>query len=362
MAEQLKNMFFQRPFFEKLASLIEQNYPEFPVNDFLDTVFDDKWEALALKAKMRRASECLHQFLPPAYPDALALLRKVALEFHGFDAMLFPDFVECYGLDDPELSLPALGLFTLNASSEFAIRPFLQRDETATLEWMKKWAANPHPQLRRLASEGCRPRLPWAMALPAFKKDPAPILPILEMLKNDPSESVRRSVANNLNDISKDNPDITLEICENWFGCTPETDWIVKHACRGLLKAGVPGALRLFGFDDPEHIEISQLQLTPERLLLGDELNFSFELVVKSTDVSKIRLEYAIDYVKASGKTSRKIFQIHEKEYTPGRYEIQKKQSFQDFTTRKHFPGQHELDIIVNGIVKASINFDVIAI
>ena len=314
-----------------------------------------------MKARMRRATECLHQFLPPAYPAALALLRTVAGEFHGFDAMLFPDFVECYGLDHRELSLSALEQFTQNASAEFAIRPFLDQDPDLILIWLKKWAVDPDPQLRRLASEGCRPRLPWAMALPKFKENPAPILPILETLKNDPAESVRRSVANNLNDISKNNPEVTLLICQNWFGRNPNTDRIVKHACRGLLRAGNPKALRLFGFEDPRHIEITNLSLSPESLPLGGEIKFSFELGVKSPRESKIRLEFAIDYVKASGKISRKIFQLREKVFAPGHYSINKKLSFQDLSTRKYFPGRHQLNIIVNGIPKANRYFEVTA-
>jgi 3-methyladenine DNA glycosylase AlkC len=275
--------------------------------------------------------------------------------------MVFPDFVEIYGLEDWERSMPALGYFTQFASAEFAVRPFLDRDPERAMVYMDRWSKHENPHVRRLASEGCRPRLPWAMALPKFKEDPRPILPILDRLKDDESESVRRSVANNLNDISKDNPGLVLETCEHWYGRSEQIDWVVKHGCRSLLKAGDTRALRLFGFGDPAQIAVERLHVRETELQIGDALFFAFELKVNGEEEIKLRLEYAINYVKAGGKTSKKIFQISERRYAPSTHKLQRKQSLADMSTRKHYPGKHRLAVIVNGEEKAACFFELLA-
>ena len=225
---------------------------------------------------------------------------------------------------------------------------------------MNECAEDENDKIRRFASEGCRPRLPWAMALPIFKKDPSLILPILEKLKDDSSEFVRISVANNLNDISKDNPDIMLDICEKWYGHSTNTDWIVKHACRSLLKAGNKRALILFGHGDPALIKIDNLELSNKTIIIGNELGYTFSLHVEGDKKSKIRIEYAMDFVKSSGKWSRKIFKITENDYAPGEYQFKRKHSFADMSTRKHFPGTHQLTLIANGEEKAKVSFAVL--
>jgi hypothetical protein len=216
--------------------------------------------------------------------------------------------------------------------------------------------------VRRLASEGCRPQLPWATDLPAFVKDPRPILPVLETLKDDPSEYVRKSVANNLNSISKDHPDLVLDICKRWIGHSKERDRIVKHACRTLLKAGNRRALLLFGFADPTHLTpavlaIDHLILDRERLSIGETLRFCFDLCVKGEAPRKVRLELGVDYRKARGHLSRKIFQMGEATYAPGRHSIERRHSFQNRSTRVHYPGEHRISILVNGVQKASASF-----
>jgi hypothetical protein len=194
------------------------------------------------------------------------------------------------------------------------------------------------------------------MALPKFKKDPSPILPILEKLKDDASEDVRRSVANNLNDISKDNPDLALEICERWSGQSENTDKIVKHACRTLLKAGDKRALAIFGYGDPSLIGVENLSLDKKALKIGDAMTFSYDITVAKK--SKVRLEYAVYFVKSKGKSSKKVFKITEKDYEPGTFSITRKQSFIEQTTRKHYPGVHQISIIVNGEEKAKASFE----
>jgi len=357
MAEKLKNLFFTETFLNSLGKEIQSVYPEFDKKQFLALIYIPAWENMELKERMRHISECLHQTLPE-YSEALQILEKIAPRFKGFNAMVFPDFVEKYGLDHREISLRALGFFTKQCSSEFAIRPFLMRNLHKTMEQMSLWAGDEDPMVRRLASEGCRPRLPWAMSLPELKKDPRPILPILEKLKDDDSESVRRSVANNLNDISKDHPHLVLEICQRWYGKSENVDKLIKHACRDMLKSGNKNALILFGFADPKPVLIENLRLEKNTVFIGDDIKFSFDLKIEHKKKQKLRLEYLVYYVKANGKQSPKIFQIREGLFKPGLHNIQKKHSFQDFSTRKHYPGQHYISIIVNGERKAEISVE----
>ncbi len=356
MAERLKDMFFTRDSINKFADAIKQHYPSLDKQRFLELMFDKSFESKELLDKMKHTTKCLHDTLPKSYREALEILIKAAPHVKGFEAMALPDYVATYGLNEWDLSLPALGHFTQYYSSELAIRPFLAKNPEKGMVCMLAWAGDKNPKVRRLASEGCRPRLPWAMALPKFKKDPRPILPILEKLKNDVSEDVRRSVANNLNDISKDNPDLALEICEKWYGESEETDKIVKHACRTLLKAGNIRALAIFGYGDPSLVAVKNLRLDKQVLKIGDFLTFSFDFTV--TKKSRVRLEYAVFYVKAKGQLSKKVFKITEKDYAAGSYSITRKQSFQEQTTRKHYPGTHQISIVVNGEEKAKASFD----
>jgi len=357
MAERLKDMFFTNESATKMADEIKKHYSEFDKQKFIKLVFDENFKSKELKERMRHVTICLQKILPKDFKLVVEIFKKSAPNVKGFEAMCLPDFVELYGQEDWENSMPALKHFTQFASSEFAIRPFLNKDPNRGIKFMDECAEDQHKNIRRFASEGCRPRLPWAMALPKFKKDPSLILPVLEKLKNDESEFVRRSVANNLNDISKDNPEIALEVCEKWYGKTKYTDSIVKHACRSLLKAGDKKALKLFGFGNPAKIKIENLELSQENLNIGDELHFTFKLNVDENKGSKIRLEYAIFYMKANGKLSKKIFQIIEKEYSLGTYSLKRKQSFANMTTRKHYPGEHQIAIIVNGEEKVKNSF-----
>lgn len=358
MAEPLKNLYNEN-FFSLLIQDFQVHHPSFNAETFKALIFDQEWPLRELKDRMRHISLSLHQLLKMSFKDTMELFKKVISEREGFslERMFFPDYVEVYGREELKIGLEALAFFTTYASSEFAIRPYLLEHQDVVLERMMQWADSDNFHLRRLASEGCRPRLPWAMALPSLKKDPSPILPILEKLKGDETDYVRRSVANNLNDIAKDNPEITLEKAEQWFGRTKEIDWVVKHACRSLLKQGNTRALVLFGFQEPSAISVSDLQLDKKSLKIGEAFTFQFDLHNESQSTSKLRLEYIIDFVKKNGKTSPKVFQITENTFKPGAHHFSKNQSFKDLTTRKHYPGIHCLRIVVNGAEKANISF-----
>lgn len=219
------------------------------------------------------------------------------------------------------------------------------------MKQMLVWSKHEHWGVRRLSSEGCRPRLPWAMALPNLKKDPTPIIPILENLKNDPARFVRLNVANNLNDIAKDNPEIVIDLAKKWKGESKEVDWIIKHGCRTLLKQGIPEVMELFGFDSiRNNISMEDFQISSLKVKVGDSLEFGFNLLNHSNKTIKIRLEYGIYYQKANGTLTKKVHKISEKEYTGNSTtRITRKHSFRVVTTRKFHLGLHQIAIIING-------------
>lgn len=327
---------------------------------------DETWDALELKARMRRIAINLGKHLPADYEQALGIIDRVVAGypagFNDYASMYFPDFVEVYGQDERhwDLSIAALERYTPSSSAEFAVRPFIIRHEKRMMAQMAAWAGHGNEHVRRLASEGCRPQLPWGQALPGFKKDPSPVLAILERLKADPSLYVRKSVANNLNDISKTHPGLVAKIARDWYGKNQHTDWIVKHGCRTLLKQGNRDVLALFGFADTDCVHVDGFALNPASIPIGNDLTFSF--TIETSKDTKVRLEYGIDYVKANGKRNRKIFKISEPSMKAnGKKPYTKKHSFADASTRRHYPGTHSITLLVNGIGRGTLDFEVVA-
>lgn len=364
MAELLKNIYNTR-FFDTFKNALEQSLPEFDKALFMERIYDDLWEKRELKQRMKHIAAVLESFLQNDYEhkiatllDIIANLRKSEVQVNSLEYMLFPEFIEMYGLDHFEVSMKAIELVTQFTSCEFAIRPFIKRYPVETMAWMSHWSLHPSHLVRRFASEGCRPRLPWAMALPDLKTDPSPVLVILENLKADPSEFVRRSVANNLNDIAKDHPDTVIAIARKWKGSSIETDRLIKHGCRSLLKRAHPDALDLFGLSAKVKCSVQDLKITRQVIREGDHLEFSFQLFHEESSALKLRIEYAIYYMKANGKPARKLFKITENTYHgESVYQFTRKQSFKNMTTRKHYPGNHKLVVVINGNELAEHNF-----
>lgn len=356
MAELLKNV-FNTPYFERMAAALKAILPSFNKRSFIQHTITPDWEQKELKQRMRHTTTVLNQFLPGNFPQQCHLLvstLKQMRDAHKHPASLadlvFPDFIEMYGTGHPDVSLDAMETVTQYISCEFAIRPFLKNDLKGVMKRMLKWSLHPDEKVRRFSSEGCRPRLPWAMAIPDLKKDPSPVLAVLENLKADPAEWVRRSVANNLNDIAKDHPDKVKNILQEWKGISKETDWILKHGCRTLLKKADPDALSFFGWGGKVKCKVSAPVLSHKKLRIGDELTFSFDVISAEKKKVPLRLEYAVYYVKANGTQSRKIFQLAQNNADPGvSYTYKRKISFRDLTTRKHYSGSHRLAIIING-------------
>lgn len=363
---QLKNI-YTRALLQGYAELLQRCWPAFPVHSFVTAVFNEDWESLELKQRTRHISQAMRRHLPEAYGDAIGVVVQSAIALRGpsGDQMMFQygfvaDFVEAFGVAEPDISIPAMEEITRCTSAEFAVRPYLIKYPERMYRQMLAWAEHPSYAVRRLASEGFRTRLPWGMGVPAIKKDPSPILPVLEKLKTDPAETVRRSVANSLNDIAKDFPELALELAEKWQGISAETDWVVRHGCRMLLKRGNPKALRLFGFDQADtQATVTGFQCT-RQVPIGGKLSFQFAVENTAVQPANLRLEYAIAYLTSSGKISNKVFKIKELTMAPGeRIFFDKYQRFQDFTTRKHFPGAHRLAILANGLEIAALDFEV---
>ncbi len=362
----LKDQFFLPWYFDDLCAAITATYPAFDASAFLAAIYTRDWDTLALKQKMRHTTHALGSALPDDYRAALDILRRVivAMPRQDFSALIFPDFVEVYGLDDWDASLPALEQFTQVMSAEFAIRPFIVRDPDRALAQMRTWTTHTSETVRRLASEGCRPRLPWGMVLNALTADPAPILPILDALKLDESESVRRSVANNLNDISKDNPDTVIDTLRGWrdqhLG-DARLAWIAQHGLRTLIKQGHPGALDLLGFPADPAITVRDLTLEPETVPMGGDLVFTFVIESTSSGPQNLVIDYVVYLMRKNGQQTPKVFKLATRTLAPGEViTISKKQSFRPVTTRRYYPGAHGLAVQVNGTIYAEADFEVV--
>jgi 3-methyladenine DNA glycosylase AlkC len=347
----------------RIAGAVDRATDGFDQDGFVTAVFDEDWETKALKVRIRHIARTLRAFLAGDYPAALDVLLRAAHggDMEGFSAWCLNDFVEEYGIDDPDLSLPALEQFTRLVSAEFAVRPFIARYPERMATQMVEWARSDDEAVRRLASEGYRPRLPWGMGVPALKKDPSPILPVLELLHDDPSETVRRSVANNLNDISKDHPGTVLVTLADWEGDTPKAVALRKHALRTLLKKGDPGALELLGFSKDAPVAVAGIVVSPETARIGEHVFVEFQIVSTGATPQPVMVDYAVVFQNRSGTGSRKVFKGRVEELDAGgSLELRRKVSLRPMSTREIFPGRHIVEVQVNGVVRATAAFDVV--
>lgn len=357
MRESLKDL-FSTSFIESFAGKVQEKYPAFHIERFKSLVHDEVWESEEFKQRIRHITLALTKTLPPLYEEALNILYEVAPDCRGIEHLFIPDFVEVNGLEEFERSMQALEFFTQFTTAEFAVRPFIIREQDKMVAQMTEWAQSDNEHVRRLASEGCRPRLPWGQQLPELIRDPRPVLPILTLLKEDKSLYVRKSVANHLNDISKDHPELVLDLAVRWYGNHPLTDWIVRHALRTLLRRGDVRALAVFGYEElEENMEVTELQLKRPVISVGEDLEFSFTVLNGGNQPRSLRIDYEIGYMKANGKQAPKRYKCSDKTYTPGEHKVAKRQSFKVISTRRFYPGEHRLDILVNGKRMASVSF-----
>ncbi len=333
-------------------------YPAFDRAAFT-TLVTDGLDELSLMERLRRVSEALHAILPGDYRTALDILHRLAPRLNsGFVTMVLPDYVALYGRDDFQVSMEALKYFTAFGSSEFAVRHFLKQDPARSLKIMEQWSRDANEHVRRLASEGSRPRLPWSFKLDAIIADPALTGAIIDNLKADPSLYVRKSVANHLNDVTKDNPALALDLIENWTLDDPATVWIAKHALRSLIKKGDRRALTIVGAGKAAAITVSGFAVSPRSIALGGAVTLTFDLRSTIAERQRLVVDYAVHYVKKSGSTAAKIFKLRSFDLEGGATRsFAHRQTVRDFTTRTHHPGLHKVELLVNGQIVAEGDF-----
>jgi len=344
---------------QAIAAMVQAVHPAFDSTGFGREVLDG-YEALGLMARGKKIAQVLRRFLPDDYTQALAILMQSIDQPHGRDTGLtlgsflyLPHtvFVADYGLGHFELSMQAQHALTQRFTAEFSIRPYLMHHPEATLRQLREWATDPNKHVRRLVSEGTRPRLPWAPRLRQFQADPAPVLALLDLLKDDPELYVRRSVANNLNDIGKDHPEVLTRTAQTWLkDASPERAWIVSHALRSAVKRGETGALQVLGFGETAQVVVSNAQISPSRAAMGGAVQISFEVTNAQNQPQRVLVDLAVHYVKANGQTRAKVFKLSTLDLAPGQTaKLSKKLSLAEMTTRKHYPGLHRVEILLNG-------------
>jgi 3-methyladenine DNA glycosylase AlkC len=359
MAEPLKNH-FGAAVPRHIARMIEASFPRFESRAFLRDVLEG-YEPLELMPRGWKIARALREHLPKDYPRAVDILLsslEAGPRYEPTSAAMAPFlymphtmFVMEYGLEHFEVSMRAQHALTQRFTAEFSIRPFLEKHPEATLARLKRWTTDPSTHVRRLVSEGTRPRLPWAPRLRAFQADPRPVLELLELLKDDPELYVRRSVANNLNDIGKDQPELLVKTAKRWMrDATPERRWIVRHALRSAVKRGEKGALEVLGFGARARVSLRGTSITPKQAVIGDSLRVSLEIVNGASKRQRVLADLRVHFVKASGRSSPKVFKLKTMDLAPGESaRLGKTIVLRDLTTRKHHPGDHEVEALLNG-------------
>jgi 3-methyladenine DNA glycosylase AlkC len=272
----------------------------------------------------------------------------------GFLYMPHLFFVARHGLDHFEESMRAQHALTQLFTAEFSIRAFLEKYPDRTLARLREWVSDPSHHVRRLVSEGTRPRLPWAPRLRAFQRDPRPVLELLELLRDDPELYVRRSVANNLNDIGKDHPQLLVETARRWMtDATDERRWLIRHALRSAVKRGDRAALAVMGFEGDGSIDIEAVDIKPARVRIGESVRISMTVTTRSETPSPVNIDLRVHFVKANGSTSPKVFKLRSLELAPGvSQRLSKLVSLKQHTTRTHHPGDHRVEALVNGVAQ----------
>ncbi|WP_437735484.1 DNA alkylation repair protein [Sorangium sp. So ce1335] len=368
MADRLKNLFDEGSV-RSIARALRSAHPRLDERGFARDCLAGLAD-LELTGRASHIADVMHHHLPQPFPRAAQVIvaslgpELARSDVFGLEPLLYMPhvfYVAKRGLDHFEEAMTAQYELTKRFSAEFSIRAFLTRHADATIRRLRAWAADPNVHVRRLVSEGTRPRLPWAPRLRAFQQDPGPVIDLLELLKDDPERYVQRSVANNINDISKDHPTIAASLCRRWLDdAPPGRRWIVGHALRSLVKKGDRGALDALGFGEEPRVEIARVSLAPRPVKLGGELRFSFELTSTAPRDQELLVDCAVHFVKANGATRPRVFKLRKLILPPsGRAEIAGKVSFEEMTTRRHYPGRHRIDAMINGVAHPLGQFEV---
>lgn len=348
--------------------MIAAVYSDFDAVRFLAVALDG-YDALELTPRARQISSAMAETLPDDRAEALDILvRSLGVELEGAELtgmasfLYLPHvfFVSDHGIDHFEEAMTAQHELTRRFTAEFSIRAFLERYPDATLSRLREWAADPSVHVRRLVSEGTRPRLPWAPRLKDFQADPTPVLELLELLKDDPEEYVRRSVANNLNDIAKDHPEVVVAVARRWWADgSKDRRRLVRHGLRTLIKAADPEALGVLGYGADSPVVVSDVRCTPDRARIGEKVRVEIDLENPSGESGGALVDFRVHFVKANGSTTPKVFKGSEVELEAGKGStVRKTVSLRQHSTRKHYPGVHRIDVLLNGAIVEGPDFE----
>ncbi len=317
------------------------------------------FEALELMDRGRHLGDVLQRHLPADFGTAVDVLlatlppeRDPAGGMASFFYLPHTAFIRAHGLPHFGHAMRALHALTQHFTAEFAIRPFLELRQAETLRQLEHWVADPSEHVRRLVSEGTRPRLPWAPRLRAFQNDPSAVLQLLERLRDDPALYVRRSVANSLNDIGKDHPALLTTTARAWMEhASDERRWIVAHALRSSVKRGDPAALAVLGYAGPARLEMVAKSIEPRRPRLGSRVTITVVLVNPSRRRQRAVVDLVVHFVKANGGANPKVFKLAVVDVAPSeRAELRKTVSLAELSTRRHYPGVHRVELQINGV------------
>lgn len=374
MMEDFKSVYNEESV-SRLAAEVRRVYPEFNIKQFTSEVMRDL-ETLELKSRVRLISFQLRNLLPQDFSKSIRILLAClspeqdsrvgekncegATRIDGFLAWPLLTYVEYYGLDHFELSVHAMYQMTRNFSAEFAIRPYLEKYEDQMFAILLKWTKDDNEHVRRLCSEGTRPHLPWGKKIECISGNLLRNIGILECLKYDKSEYVRRSVANHLNDISRLDKVLFLEILEKWSQDEPSVSpKLLRHASRTLLKQGDSNVLALHNYNHDVRCKIELLHLDKEKLKEGESLNLSFRLISNEAQIQRFLIEYVIYFLRKNGEYSRKVFRLKDLQITPkSQVNISKCISLGRVTTRRHYSGVHYITLQVNGVEYERLSFE----
>ena len=321
---------------------------------------------LEFNARVMQFASALRATLPDSIPEALGILEKSLPDplpdceavTDGWLQWPVGQFIASYCVDYPGQAWPVMVALTQRFSSEFAVRPFLESDPDWVLAGLRKLTQHESPHVRRWCSEGCRPCLPWGKKLQFILDNPELIIEILDDLKDDPELYVRKSVANHLNDFSRQNPKFVLETCGRWIaGADKSRMWMINHALRSLIKQGDSQALTLMGFTPPKQL-IVHLKLSPKKLSIGESITITLDTTNQSAKPCSLLIDFSIGYVKKSGQVSHKVFKWKtlklKKEES---VQLVKQIGLKNNSVRTLFPGKHEVRILVNGTCLAKGSF-----
>jgi 3-methyladenine DNA glycosylase AlkC len=362
---------FADPVLRTIAGAVSTAYPGFRAAAFLHDCRDG-FQALSLMQRVRRVGQALHTHLPKRFDEALEVVERALgaprdgwNEGEGIAAFARAPYLEwaaLAGLAQPQQALPALARLTRHFSAEFAIRPFLAQHLEPTLAHLAQWVTDTDPRVRRLASEGSRPLLPWGQHVPALKRDPQRCLALIEPLASDTDEVVRRSAANHLNDVSRLDADVALDHARRWLVQGGEAPGTVRHGLRTLVKAGHPEALALQGYGVGAAITLPHLRLSSRRVPVGGVLELSFDLHNPADIPARVCVDYAIVYASARGTRRRKVFKGTDLVLAPGeKAALVFRRDFVPRSTRVLYPGAHQAEVLVNGQLAASASFTLVA-